>query len=213
MNTSLHVMEAYANLYRVWPDTRVGERLRNMVVLFLDRIIDTKSGHLVCFFDRSWNPTSRIDSYGHDIEASWLLYEAARLLNDQALRARVQDASIALADAAAQGLQPDGSMLTERDRATGHMNVNISWWEQAETVVGYTNAYQLTGNEGYLDTAIHSWQYIRRHMVDRRNGAWFSSITPEGVRRGDKAGFWICPHHNGRMCLEIMERVSSPERH
>ncbi len=213
MNTSLHVMEAFANLYRAWPETRMAERLSNMVVLFLDRIIDTKSGHLVCFFDRNWNPTSRIDSYGHDIEASWLLYEAACLLNDRELLERVKAASITLADAAVQGLQPDGSMVTERDRATGRMSTTISWWEQAESVVGYTHAYQRTGDEAYLNTAIHSWGYISRYLVDRKNGAWFSSVTPEGVRRGDKAGFWICPYHNGRMCLEIMERVPSLARH
>ena len=209
MNTSLHVMEAYANLYRVWPDKRMEERLRNMVNIFLDKIIDKKSGHLICFLDKDWNPTSQIDSYGHDIEASWLLYEAALLLNDPALLKRVKEISLKIADAASEGLQHDGSLMTEKDRSTGHMSTNRSWWEQSESVVGFTNAYEISGNEEYLKTAINSWNYISKYMVDRKKGAWFTSVTPEGAGRGDKAGFWICPYHNGRMCLEIMERSSS----
>lgn len=208
MNTSLHILEAYANLYRVWPDKRMEERLRNMVEIFLDKIIDKNTSHLILFFDRDWNGTSQIDSYGHDIESSWLLYEAAHLLKDRKLINKVREVSIKIADAAAEGLQPDGSMATEKDRATGHVTVNRSWWEQAETVVGYVNAYQLTGNEKYLDFAVKSWNYIDRYFVDRINGGWYSSVTPEGAPRGDRAGHWICPYHNGRMCLEVIERIT-----
>ncbi|MBG0858828.1 MAG: AGE family epimerase/isomerase [Bacteroidales bacterium] len=208
MNTSLHVMEAYANLYRVWPGKRMAERLRNMVNIFLDHIIDKNRFHLICFLDKNWNSTSEIDSYGHDIESSWLLYEAALLLKDPALVNRVKEVSIKIADAASEGLMPDGGMLTEKDRATGRTRTTRSWWEQAETVVGYINAYELTGNEIYLNRAISAWNFIDRYFVDKVNGSWFTSLSPEGVGGGDKAGNWICPYHSGRMCLEIIERVS-----
>jgi mannobiose 2-epimerase len=208
MNTHLHIMEAYANLYRVWSDKRMAERLKNLVEIFLDKIIDKQTIHLICFLDKNWNSTSTIDSYGHDIEASWLLYEAAHLLGDPALLKRVKEVSIKIANAASEGLQPDGSLLSEKDRATGHTGTNRSWWEQAEAVVGYTNAHELTGDEKYLNNAIKAWNYINKYMVDKVAGSWFSSVSPEGVGQGDKAGFWICPYHNGRMCLEIIERVS-----
>jgi len=207
MNTSLHVMEAYANLYRIWPDNIMAERLRNMVEIFLDKIIDNNTGHLICFFDKRWNGTSRIDSYGHDIESSWLLYEAAHLLRDDSLIDRVKKVSISIANAAMEGIAPDGSMLTEKDNATGHTSTNRSWWEQAEAVVGYVNAYELTGDEKYLNIAINSWNYIDRYFVDRKYGSWFTSVTPDGSGRGEKAGNWLCPYHNGRMCMEIIERV------
>jgi len=207
MNTSLHLMEAYACLYRVWPDKRMEERLRNMVNIFLDHIIDKNSYHLIVFLDRNWNSTSRIDSYGHDIESSWLLYEAAHLLKDPELLQRVKEVSVKIADAASEGLLADGGMLTEKDRETDHSRLTRSWWEQAESVVGYTNAYELTGNEDYLDKAIHAWNFIEIYMIDKENGSWFTSVTPEGIGGGDKAGNWICPYHNGRMCLEIIERV------
>jgi len=208
MNTHLHVLEAYANLYRVSGDKFVGERLTNLVEIFLDKIIDKNSSHLICFLDRKWNSMSKVDSYGHDIESSWLLYEAAVLLDDPQLKTRVAQASIKIADAAAEGLQPDGSMLSEKDNATGHVRTQLSWWEQAETVVGYLNAFELTGNEKYLDHAVNGWNYTKQHFVDTKNGGWYSSVTAAGEPgRGDKAGFWVCPYHNGRMCMEVMERV------
>jgi mannobiose 2-epimerase len=208
MNTSLHVMEAYANLFRVSGDERVGGRLRNMIEIFLDKIIDKKTSHLICFLDRSWNSTSTIDSYGHDIESSWLIYEAAGLLGDKDLVEKVKQTSLKIADAAAEGYQPDGGMLTEKDYATGHVRTQRSWWEQAETVVGYLNAFELSGNDSYLEKSLKTWDYIKKYFVDTKNGAWFSSVSEKGIPGGDKAGFWICPYHNGRMCMEVIERVS-----
>lgn len=209
MNTSIHVMEAYTNLYRVWPDKRMAERLRNMVELFLDKIVDKKTFHLICFLDRNWNSTSTIDSYGHDIESSWLVYEAAGLLKDPVLLARVRETSIKIANAAAEGLQPDGSMIDEKDYGTGSVRAGRSWWPQVETIVGYMNAYELTGNEKYLDYSISNWKYTKDHFVDNKNGGWYPSVNAAGVvGRGDKGGFWTCPYHNSRMSLEIIERVS-----
>jgi mannobiose 2-epimerase len=209
MNTHLHILEAYTNLYRVWPDRRVEYRLKNLIEIFLDKIIDKKTSHLICFLDKNWNSTSSTDSYGHDIESSWLLYEAANLRGNHVLLARVKGMSIKIANAASEGLQPDGSLVYEKDISTGHVNTGRSWWPQAETIVGYMNAYELTGNEKYLDNAINCWNYTKNHFVDSKAGGWFSSVSESGVAgRGDKAGFWICPYHNGRMCMEIIERVS-----
>jgi mannobiose 2-epimerase len=210
MNTSIHVMESYTNLYRVWPDKRMAERLRNMVELFLDKIVDKKTSHLICFLDKNWKSTSTIDSYGHDIESSWLVYEAASLFKDPVLLARVRETSIKIADAAAEGLQPDGSMIDEKDYGTGSVRSGRSWWPQVETIVGYMNAYEMTGKEKYLDYSINNWNYTKNYFVDSKNGGWYPSVNEAGVAgRGDKGGFWICPYHNGRMCLEIIERISA----
>jgi mannobiose 2-epimerase len=202
-------MEAYTNLYRVWPNRRVADRLKDLVELFLDKIIDTKTSHLICFMDKNWNRTSATDSYGHDIESSWLLVEAAGLLGDPVLLARAKETSIKIANAAEEGLQSDGSMIYERDLSTGRMNIERSWWVQAETIIGFLNAFEMTGNEKYLDYSINCWNYTKNHLVDNKAGGWFSSISEYGVAgKGDKAGFWVCPYHNGRMCMEIIERVS-----
>jgi cellobiose epimerase len=210
MNTHLHIMEAYTNLYRVWPDKRVAGRLKDLIQIFLDNIIDRQTSHLICFMDRNWNPTSSTDSYGHDIESSWLLNEAASISGDPLLIEKVKKACIRIADAATQGLQADGSLIYEKNLSNGRRNTERSWWAQAETVVGYLNAYEMTGNEKYLDNSVNCWNYIKDHFIDNKSGGWFSSVSESGIPgRGDKAGFWICPYHNGRMCMEIIERVSS----
>jgi mannobiose 2-epimerase len=210
MNTHLHLMEAYANLYRVWPDKRVADRLRDLIEIFLDKIVDAKTSHLICFMDKNWNRSSSMDSYGHDIESSWLLYEAASLLDDPDLLKRVKETSIKIANAATEGLQTDGSMIYEKDPSTGRINAERSWWVQSETIVGYFNAYQITGNEKYLDNSLNCWNYTKNHIVDNKSGGWFNSVSESGVTgNGDKGGFWVCPYHNGRMCMEVFERATS----
>ena len=214
MNTSLHLMEAYANLYRVWPEERMAARLKNMVELFLDKIIDNNTYHLINFMDRDWNRTSEVDSYGHDIECSWLLHEAALLLGDKPLIERVEDVSVKIAEAVEIAIQPDGSLIYEKDRATGHVNENRSWWAQVETIVGYFNAWEISGSDKFLNYSINCWNYTRDHFIDKTNGGWFQIVNPNGeVRRGDKAGHWVCPYHNGRMAMEIIERVEKLQNH
>jgi mannobiose 2-epimerase len=203
-------MEAYTNLYRVWPDSSVGNRLKKLVGIFLDRIIDPKTSHLICFMDKNWNRTSGLDSYGHDIESSWLLNEAAGLLNDKQLIEKVKGKSLIIANAAAEGLQPDGSMIYEKDKLNGKINFERSWWVQAETVVGFLNAYEMTHNQQYLEKSLRCWNYTKDHMVDNKNGGWFSSVSESGKPgNGDKGGFWVCPYHNSRMCMELLERIPS----
>jgi len=210
MNTHLHLLESYTNLYRVWPDSALREKVINLVNIFAGHIIDNERYHLISFMERDWKRVSNTDSYGHDIEASWLLCEATDIIGDKALEERIRGISIKMADAAAEGLWPDGSLATEKDLLTGHKGTRRSWWEQAETVVGFLNAYQLTGNAKYLDHSLKCWEYIKKNMIDHENGGWYSTVSESGMPgESDKAGFWICPYHNGRMALEVMERVTS----
>ena len=213
MNTHLHLMEAYANLYRVWPDPKVGARLKNLILIFTDKIIDPQTSHLKVFLDDDWHSTSTTHSYGHDIEASWLLVEAAQILADQTLLKKCETISLKIADAASEGLQPDGSLISEKNYLTGDVNYSRDWWPQAEAIVGLMNAYELSGEEKYLTNAIKCWNYTNKNLVDHKNGEWFSAVSATGtISKGDKAGFWKCPYHNGRMCMEVMERFSKIEK-
>ncbi len=209
MNTHLHILEAYTNLYRIWPDKSLRSQLVNMVMIFLEKILDQRSHHLNLFFDERWNSKSTIISYGHDIEASWLIYEAAEVLEDKGLINKVKVIATEVVRAAMEGLQPDGSLIYERDDATGHLDMDRHWWVQSETVVGFINAWQLTGDESYLGNALRCFNFIKGHLIDRENGEWYWSIRRDGTVNtvDDKAGFWKCPYHNSRMCLEIMSRV------
>lgn len=208
MNTHLHILEAYTNLYRVWKDPELGRQLRNLILIFTEKIVNATTKHLDLFFDENWNSKAKIVSYGHDIEASWLIDEAARVLADQELLAIVQKVCIQIAEAACEGLQPDGSIVYEKDYTTGHPDKDRHWWVQSEAVVGFLNAYELTGNTEWRNKAMKSWKYISENLIDKADGEWFWSISDEGIanRKEDKAGFWKCPYHNSRMCLEVLSR-------
>jgi mannobiose 2-epimerase len=208
-NTHLHILEAYTSLYKVWKDEGLAAKLGNLTGIFTDRIIDPASHHMKLFFDEDWNCKSALISYGHDIEASWLIYEAAAILEDKDLLLSVRDACIKLGRAALEGLQPDGSLIYEKDGSEGHVDSDRHWWPQAEAVVGLLNLYEMTARETYLEQAVLCWKYIISHIADHLNGEWFWSIKADGTVNtlDDKAGFWKCPYHNTRACLEIMERT------
>ena len=208
MNTHLHILEAYTCLYRVWRDEGLGRQLKNLTDIFLDKILGA-DGHLKLFFDDDWKCSYDIFSYGHDIEASWLLHEAAIILDDAATLAKVEKTVPLIAKAAGEGFSPEGGMIYERNNAVNHTDADRHWWVQAETVVGYFNLWQLTGERSALENAIHCWEFIKNNLVDLENGEWFWSIRADGSvnRDDDKAGFWKCPYHNGRMCMELIERT------
>lgn len=210
MNTHLHVLEAYTGLYRVWKDGGLAAQLKNLIGIFLVRILGADA-HLRLFFDDDWNCGYKIYSYGHDIEASWLLHEAALVLGDEATIGKVEKEVPRIAAAAGEGFTAKGGMIYEKDNATGHIDGDRHWWVQAESVVGYFNLWQLTGEASGLENSIECWEFIRNNLIDRENGEWFWSIRQDGSvnRTDDKAGFWKCPYHNGRMCMEIIERTAS----
>lgn len=209
MNTHLHILEAYTALYRIWKNPELEKRLRNLIYIFTQKITDRNTGHLRLFFDEDWKSSHSIVSYGHDIESSWLLYEAADVLNDPDCISSVTPVVVSIADAAAEGYIPSGGMIYEFHGDTGAIDADRHWWVQAETIVGYFNLWQMTGRTDALKRSAECWEFVKNHIIDRNNGEWFWSLRADGTQNtdDDKAGFWKCPYHNGRMCLEIIERV------
>ena len=209
MNTHLHILEGYTALYRVWKDAELRGRLAGLVELFLDRIV-RPDGHLGLFFDEEWRPQSETVSYGHDIEASWLLEEAAELLDDPALLGRTSAACRRIAAAALEGWKPGAGMVYELEPATGRVDGDRHWWVQAETVVGCWNRYRRDGDPAWAERALDTWDFIRREIICP-DGEWYWSRRADGTANtaDDRAGFWKCPYHNGRMCLELIERLPS----
>lgn len=206
MNTHLHILEPYTNLYRVWKDARLERQLYNLIGLFTEKILDKDTSHLQLFFDNDWQSKYPVVSYGHDIEASWLLHEAARVLGDAGLIAEIEPVVKKIAAAASEGLTSDGGMIYEKNLTTGHIDGDYHWWVQAETVVGYYNLFRYFGDRGALQHSIDCWEFIKRHLTDDVHGEWFWSLRADGNlnRDDDKAGFWKCPYHNGRMCIELL---------
>lgn len=210
MNTHLHILEPYANLYRVWKDARLAKQLRNLIELFITRILNQYTGHLELFFSDDWESKYRIISYGHDIEASWLIHEAALVLGDQALLEKVEPMVEYIAAAADEGLTPDGAMIYETFVDKGKTDTDRHWWVQAENVVGHINLYQHFDDGVALQKAFRAWDFIKQHLIDRVHGEWHWSVSADSTvnTTDDKAGFWKCPYHNGRMCMEVMERFA-----
>jgi len=210
MNNHLHLLEAYTNLYRVWPDAMLRERLIELLDLFERHIADFETGHLHHFFDTTWQPQSSDYTFGHDIEASWLLCEAAEVPADTELTARVQQLALRLARATLiQGLDRDGGLFYA-GRAGQITDPNREWWPQAEAVVGFLNAYALSDDEAFLDAARRAWDYIEEYFVDREHGEWFWRVRPDGTPDPNepKVSEWKGPYHNVRACLEIVRRLA-----
>ena len=226
MNTHLHVLEAYTCLFRVWKDPLLKARLRGLILVFEKYILGT-DGHLKLFFDDSWNCGYDIVSYGHDIEASWLLHEAALVLGEADVLARVEALVPKIVKAASEGFTPEGGMIYEKcgggayercgdgcyngpECTDAEVDADRHWWVQAESVVGYFNLWEHFGQPDGLENAIMCWEFIKNNIIDKDGGEWFWSLRADGSvnREDDKAGFWKCPYHNGRMCMEIMERIA-----
>ena len=208
-NTHLHIIEPYTNLYRVWKSDELKASLHNLIDIFTDRILNPETHHLDLFFDMDWKRgAGALESYGHDIECSWLIHEAALVLGDAEVLKKVEPIVEMVAKASEKGLNADGSMVHEANLDTGYVDSDLHWWVQAEAVVGFFNIYQYFGDESALQKAQHCWTYIKENLIDNKNGEWHWSRRKDGTLNldDDKAGFWKCPYHNSRMCLEIIER-------
>ena len=239
-NTHLHIIEPYTNLYRCLKEMQaatscdyvpvlgsvlpigvsvpmetiisVEASLRNLIDIFTDRILNQETHHLDLFFEMDWTRgAGHLESYGHDIECSWLMHEAALVLGDQKVLRKVEQVVREVAKASEKGLRPDGAMIHEANLDTGRADDDLHWWVQAENVVGWFNIYQYFGGEDAHGKAVRCWEYIKTQLIDYENGEWFWSRHPDGTLNtvDDKAGFWKCPYHNSRMCLEIIERTDS----
>ena len=239
-NTHLHIIEPYTNLLRCLKELHAQEScdyvpvlgsvlpigvtipvetilaveasVRNLIDIFTHHILNPETHHLDLFFEMDWTRgAGHLESYGHDIECSWLLHKAALVLNDKQVLDKVEPVVREVAKASEKGLRPDGSMIHEANLDTGHVDDELHWWVQAENVVGWYNIYQYFGDTEALAKAGRCWDYIKSQLIDYEQGEWFWSRHADGTLNtvDDKAGFWKCPYHNSRMCLELIERIAA----
>ena len=215
MNTHLHILEAYTNLLRVWRDPGLLARQKELLEVTMDHIVDQGTAHFHMFFDNDWHSLTDHVSYGHDIEGSWLIVEAAEVVGDAALLERARKLAVGMAEAVArEAVDKDGSIFYEANSAGVIIDPNKHWWAQAEAVVGFYNAYQLTGEERFRDLAFRAWEFIEEKVVDRRHGEWHAKLKPDGTPFKESedsdaclVGPWKCPYHNSRVCYEMIERL------
>mgnify|MGYP002512989057 FL=1 len=207
MNTTLHLTEAYTELYRVSGDKRVAERLMFQLQLTYDKIYDKAGNKLLVFFDKNMDVIGDIHSYGHDIEATWLLDRACDVLGDPKMSAVIGEMNNKIVANIADIAFKNGALNNERDKT--EINTWRVWWVQAEGIVGFINGYQRYGEKNYLEIAKQLWDYTKDNIVDKRpGGEWHWEVDEQGNSRKSRAEVdpWKCPYHNGRMCLEVIKR-------
>lgn len=210
MNTHLHVLEGYTNLYSIWPDAGLKGQILGLLDNFSRHIIGSESATQTLFFDAAWTVRSETISFGHDIEASWLLLEAARIISSEPLVRKFETVSLQLAEKVLGGLDQDGGLWYELEPATATLTKEKHWWVQAEAMVGFFNAWEISGRPVFLETSLRSWAYVQEKIIDKAGGEWHWGIQHDGtVMPGqDKAGIWKCPYHNSRACIELIRRIS-----
>ncbi len=213
MNTHLHVLEGYSLLYKYWPDAGLRESITGLLEIFRDKILQPGTHTEGLFFNEFWERKDTLISFGHDIEASWLLQEAAEILGNEVWIDWAKENANKMAGAAAKGIDSDGGMWHEYDLATHHLVKEKHWWPQAEAMVGYFNAWQHSGSNEYLEQVFSSWKFIQTHLVDTILGEWKWGVYEDYsvMKQEDFAGFWKCPYHNGRCCIELIRRIETLE--
>lgn len=209
LNTHLHLLEAYTNLYEIWPDERLKQRIAMLLELFEKHFIN-RHGHLILFFNEHWQAKSSLRSFGHEIEASWLLCEASYIINGRRIADNVHTLSLRLAAASLKWVDTSGALPYEFNTVTNTLIAEKHWWVQAEAVVGFYRAGLLSGDNRYLAAALEAWQYIKEYLIDPQRGEWYWGRDEKGyiMDQEDKAGFWKCPYHNSRCCLQMLELIS-----
>lgn len=208
MNTHIHVMEGFTNLWFVWPDPEVKAAILELLDILQTHLYNADTKHLILYCSDDWKMVATEDSYGHDIETSWLMCESAEAVGDEALIAKIRKQAIEMVDVAlAEGIRPDGGMKYEGER--------LQWWPECETVIGCINAWQITGDRKYFDAAAKCWDFTEKYFVDKEVGGWYKDIMADGtpVARSAKASMWNCPYHNSRMGYEVVARLAHPAVH
>lgn len=210
MNTLLHVFEAYTELYRVTRDSEVAEQLRFILDLIADKVYNPEIGRQEVFFDRTWNSLIDLYSYGHDIEAAWLIDRGLEILGDISYTEKISPITREITENIYNRAYIDHSLVNEAEN--GVVDTTRVWWVQAEAVVGFLNGYQkLPEQKKYLDAAEDIWDYIKNYMVDKRNGSeWYAELDKEkNPIKKPIVEPWKCPYHNGRMCFEVIRRMQN----
>lgn len=210
MNTLLHVFEAYTELYRVTEEEEVADRLRYMLGLVENKVYNKGLGRQEVFFDKTWHSLIDLYSYGHDIEAAWLIDRGLEILGDEELAKRISPITGQITENIYKKAYIDHSLVNEAEN--GVVDTTRVWWVQAEAVVGFLNGYQKRPEcTKYLEAAEDIWKYIRQYMIDGREGSeWYWALDQE--RKPLEKPIvepWKCPYHNGRMCFEVIKRIQN----
>ncbi|WP_298514538.1 AGE family epimerase/isomerase [uncultured Kordia sp.] len=210
MNTHLHILEAYTSLLKIHDSIEVKKALRSLIHLLFDKFLNVDY-NFELFFDDQWKLLSHSISYGHDIEAAWLIIEAAKAVDDSNLIKKANSIAIQIADNfLATALHKNGAVLNEKNRKTNEIDTDLHWWPQVEAMIGLDYAYQLTQHQKYIEASLKIWSYTKKHIIDHTHGEWYFRVdennNPYTIE--DKVSMWKAPYHNARACIVLNTQTS-----
>ena len=208
MNTHLHIVEAYSNLYLIWPNPKLKDSIKEILEVIALYFINKYTWHLKLFFDENWKEKEDVISYGHDIEAAWLLQWCAETIEDVDLVRSYQKYAVEFAKSTKEGIDSDGGLWSEYEPKEQKLIAEKHWWPQAELWIGMINAWQLSKNEEFLEITEKNFEFVEKYIIDHKNGEWIWGVYADySPILKDKAGFWKCPYHNSRACIELIKRL------
>ena len=208
MNTHLHIVEAYSNLYLIWPNPKLKDSIKEILEVIALYFINKYTWHLKLFFDENWKEKEDVISYGHDIEAAWLLQWCAETIEDVDLVRSYQKYAVEFAKSTKEGIDSDGGLWYEYEPKEQKLIAEKHWWPQAELWIGMINAWQLSKNEEFLEITEKNFEFVEKYIIDHKNGEWIWGVYADySPILKDKAGFWKCPYHNSRACIELIKRL------
>lgn len=208
MNTHLHILEAYTTLLKINREEEVRIALENLIVLFFTKFYDRKTQHFNLFFSKDWKKEGRLISYGHDIEAVWLLVEAAKVSKNQELLSRAEELVLEVARTfLKEAYVPGKGVINEANLDLDEVDTDRHWWPHAEAMVGMDYALQLSGDQKFEEVMLDIWDFTKRYLIDSVNGEWFFRIDEDNrpYKEEDKVGMWKCPYHNTRACIMLLQ--------
>lgn len=207
MNTHLHILEAYTRLYAVTGASTVKTALDNLIRLFFLRFYLKDNQHFALFFNKDWEREGNVISYGHDIEAVWLLIEAAKVIENEDLLKKTVSTTLIVAEIfLREAYIPGAGVINEKNLDSGVVDTDRHWWPQAEAMVGLDYAYRISADDKFKEAVLDIWQFTSANIIDRKNGEWFFRIdeNKKPYTGEDKLGMWKCPYHNSRACINLL---------
>jgi mannobiose 2-epimerase len=208
MNTHLHILEAYTTLLQITGDIKVKEALENLINLFLSIFLNNKTGHFGLFFNEKWALQNAVISYGHDIEAAWLLIEAAKTSGNSLLITQTTEAAILVADTfLKEAYVKNKGVINEKNEETGETDLDRHWWPQVEAMLGLQYAFNISGDKKYQAAILDIWDFTQNNLIDRQNGEWFFRIDQANKPyiQEDKLSMWKAPYHNSRALMMLLK--------
>jgi mannobiose 2-epimerase len=210
MNTHIHLLESFTELYGVWRDRTLRRRLEELLAIVRDKI-SVEPGAMGLYFTNDWRALPGHDSYGHDVEAAYLMLEAAEALGRKGDAATERTAKMLVDHALAYGWDETfGGFFREGTAAGEAEDTRKEWWVQVEGLNTLLLMHERYGRDtdAYFKAFQRQWEFIRDRQVDGEFRGLYDTVGRDGTPTDTpKARIWKAAYHDGRALLNVTERL------